>query len=164
MKVLIIFALLFLLFSPLAASPLYLSNNLSSRWQDAQVSLLVPETQTLRNLQIRRFCSERFSSQAQTFNVNWSRGSWVRSELCGLELSVMGKCFLQSLSLSLFVFISSFSQLSEQSCSTWPVLSKELYVAIWVWSYNSCEAVCSCVCFKYALKRGGVLANKLVGL
>lgn len=90
-------------------------NNLSSHWQDARVPLLVPETQSLRNLLIRWFCADPFSSLAQTFAVNWSRGSRIQTELCGLELKYHGKTFPSSLlGVSCFISLYVFFALSEQ--------------------------------------------------
>lgn len=77
--------------------------------------ILVPKTQSLRNLQIRWFFSDLFSSLAQTFAMNWSRGSRVQTELCGLELSVMGKSLLFSSLLLHFSILSLFPQLSAES-------------------------------------------------
>lgn len=128
----------FLLYSPfchsilLTLGPLYVHINLSSIWQNAQVPLLVPETQSLRILQIRRFCAVPFSSPAQTSAVNWSRGSGFQTELCGLELECHGKMFplLFSVSLALLLSMSCLSQMSEQQFCTWAFLWKELNVAI----------------------------------
>lgn len=78
-------------------------------------SHIVPKTQSLRNLQIRWFFSDLFSSLAQTFAMNWSRGSRVQTELCGLELSVMGKSLLFSSLLLHFSILSLFPQLSAES-------------------------------------------------
>lgn len=97
---------------PFAACQLYVRNNLSSHWQDAWVPLLVPETQSLRNSQIRWFCSDRFSSLAQTFAVNWSRGSGIQTELCGLELhgvsweNVSSSLLCVSCFISLYIFFA----------------------------------------------------------
>lgn len=120
----------FLLYSPfchsilLTLGPLYVHINLSSIWQNAQVPLLVPETQSLRILQIRRFCAVPFSSPAQTSAVNWSRGSGFQTELCGLELECHGKMFplLFSVSLALLLSMSCLSQMSEQQFCTWAFL------------------------------------------
>lgn len=87
------------LFFP-SVCPLSCWNNLSSLWLDARAFLLVPKTQSLRNLQIRWFCSDPFSSLAQTFAVNWSGGSGVQTELCGLD-ECHGKIF-PSLFMSCF--------------------------------------------------------------
>lgn len=93
-------------------------NNLSSHWQDARAPLLVPKTQSLRNLKIRRFCSDPFSSLAQTFAVNWSRGSGIQTELCGLELDYHGKMF-PSLLLCVSCFISLYIFFAP---TVWPVI------------------------------------------
>lgn len=78
---------------PPAAYARYVCNHLSSIWQDAWVPVLVPETQSLRNSKIRWFCADPFSSLAQTFAVNGSRGAVIQTELCGLELECHGKMF-----------------------------------------------------------------------
>ena len=110
-----LFSALFVPF-PCAACPVYVRNNLSSHWQDVCVPLLVLETQSLRNLQITWFCVDPFSCLGQTFTVNWSRGSGIQTELCGLELECHGKMFppLFLVSVALCLFISSLPQLSEQ--------------------------------------------------
>lgn len=90
-------------------------DNLSSHCLDGWAPILVPKTQSLRNLQIRWFFSDLFSSLAQTFAMNWSRGSRVQTELCGLELSVMGKSLLFSSLLLHFSILSLFPQLSAES-------------------------------------------------
>lgn len=99
----------------------------SSHWQDACVPLLVPETQWLRNSKIRRFGSDPVSSLAQTFAVNWSGGSGIQTELCGLELECHGKMFppLFSCFFSLYIFFALMVW-AIHFCA-WAVLWKELY-------------------------------------